>query len=327
MRDLLNTLECKKSIREFHCYFFQTISVLDMTSSLERWYVPFLRAPRVYNPSKKPLVYADDWENEPYKPKNRNEYILPIKSLKDFQSLDERCKNLFTYSFVYKKQEYDENIINTFEELGIKPTDDSLAAQVIRMTLGLRYKKWRLKEHPRCVTLERATKCLMKARWRTLRLLRATNLSEFNRITAALKITGYQHVDPYKLGTNDPVVQRKLSVRKECYQRRLGKLAVLKTKLSASEEEFYRRKNVLLSSLLNDVTLLVDSNNPDQKRHKAESLMKQLFSEVVEERKLDALKEPEEDHFAWYTKEAKERERYMIQQAQKLEKQQRKTRK
>ncbi|KAK4468875.1 hypothetical protein MN116_008038 [Schistosoma mekongi] len=312
IHSLLTTLECKRNIH--------------MTSLLKRWYVPFLRAPRVYNPSKKPLIYADDWENEPYKPKDRNEYIPFVKSLKDFQSLDERCKNLFTYSFAYKKQEYDENTIKTFEELGIEPTDDSLAAQVIRMTLGLRYRKWRLNEHPRCFTLRRATKCLMKARWRTLRLLRATNLSEFNRITAALKITGYQHIDPYKLGTNDPVVQRKLSVRKECYQRRLGKLAVFKTKLFASEEEFYKRKNALLSSLLTDVTLLIDPDSPDRK-HKAESFMKQLFNEVVEERKLDVLKEPEDDRFAWYTKEADERERYMIQQARKLEKQQRKTRK
>lgn len=58
----------------------------------------------------------------------------------------------------------------------------------------------------------------MNARQRTLRLLRATNLSEFHRITSALKIVHYEHVDPYRLYTDDSMVQRKNSFRNECYQ-------------------------------------------------------------------------------------------------------------
>ncbi|CAH8864051.1 unnamed protein product [Trichobilharzia szidati] len=298
-----------------------------VSSSLDRWYVHHLRTPRVFHPSKKPILKHEDWENEPYKPKPGSQYPVSVESLRDFQSLDERCKNMFTYKFIYRRMVFEENLVKTLNELGFKPTDESLAAQVIRMTLELRYKKWRLKEHPRCVTLKRATNCLMTARWRALRLLRATNTSEFNRITSALKITRYQHIDPYRVCTNDPTAERKRSMRNEFYQRRLAKLAGLKTTLSSSEKEFYARKNSVLSSLLADLSSLVDSNDSESKKADAEKLMKELFNEVVEERKLDVLREPEEDKFLWYANEAKEREKLAVAQALKQENQQRKTRK
>ncbi|CAH8538133.1 unnamed protein product [Schistosoma turkestanicum] len=315
IQSLFNSSECKNYI----C----------TTSFLNRWYVHFLRTPRVYTPPKTPITFDKDWENEPYQPKAKNEYISSIKSLEDFQRLDERCKAMFTYAFVPKKQEYEENVIKTLESLGFKPTDDCLAAKIVRMTLELRYKKWRLKEQPRCVTLRLATRCLLNARKRDLRLLRATNLPEFHRITSALKITGYEHVDPYRLPTNDPVVQRKISFRHECYQKRLTKLAVLKAKLLSSESEFYNRKNKTLTNLLNDLSMLVveDANNPENKTIEAKNLMKQLFNEIVEERKLETLQAPMEDQLTWYAKEAVKREQYHAKQAQKLEKQQRKMRK
>ncbi|CAH8619798.1 unnamed protein product [Schistosoma rodhaini] len=313
IQSLLNSSECTKDICS--------------SSSLNRWYLRYLRAPRVLNPPKNPFLYDKDWENEPYKPKAKNEYLLPLKCSKDFQSLDERCKNLFTYNFVYKRQEFEENVAEMLEKLGFQPTDDSLAAKIVRMTLELRYKKWRLKEHPRCITLKLATKCLIRARQRSLRLLRATNLSEFNRITSALKIVRYEHVDPYRLCTDDPIVQRKISFRNECYQRRIAKMTVFKAKLISSEQEFYIEKNKTLTNLLGDLTLLVDSNNPETKQKEAEHLMKQLFNEVIEERQLNSLRKPIEDRFLWYTKEGEKREQFNAEKARKLEKQQRKLRK
>ncbi|VDP56318.1 unnamed protein product [Schistosoma mattheei] len=252
IQSLLNSSECTKDICS--------------SSSLNRWYLNYLRGTRVLKPPKNPFVYDRDWENEPYKPKAKDEYLLPVKYLKDFQSLDERCKNMFTYSFVYKRQEFQENVNEILKELGFEPTDDSLAAKIVRMTLELRYKKWRLKEHPRCITLKLATKCLMNARQRTLRLLRATNLSEFHRITSALKIVHYEHVDPYRLYTDDPM-------------ERIRRMTVLKANFISSQQEFYNEKNEILTNLLDDLTLLVDSNNSEMKKNKAKNLMKQLFHE------------------------------------------------
>ncbi|CAH8576171.1 unnamed protein product [Schistosoma mattheei] len=313
IQSLLNSSECTKDICS--------------SSSLNRWYLNYLRGTRVLKPPENPFVYDRDWENEPYKPKAKDEYLLPVKYLKDFQSLDERCKNMFTYSFVYKRQEFQENVNEILKELGFEPTDDSLAAKIVRMTLELRYKKWRLKEHPRCITLKLATKCLMNARQRTLRLLRATNLSEFHRITSALKIVHYEHVDPYRLYTDDPMVQRKNSFRTECYQERIRRMTVLKANFISSQQEFYNEKNEILTNLLDDLTLLVDSNNSEMKKNKAKNLMKQLFHEVIEERQLASLHKPIEDQFLWYLKEAKQREQYLMMKLQKLEKQQRKLRK
>ncbi|RTG82821.1 uncharacterized protein DC041_0003404 [Schistosoma bovis] len=300
IQSLLNSSECTKDICS--------------SSSLNRWYLSYLRGTRVLKPPKNPFVYDRDWENEPYKPKAKDEYLLPVKSLKDFQSLDERCKNMFTYSFVYKRQEFQENLNEILKELGFEPTDDSLAAKIVRMTLELRYKKWRLKEHPRCITLKLATKCLMNARQRTLRLLRATNLSEFHRITSALKIVHYEHVDPYRSYTDDPM-------------ERIRRMTVLKANLISSQQEFYTEKNETLTNLLNDLTSLVDSNHSEMKKKEAQNLMKQLFYEVIEERQLATLHKPIEDQFLWYLKEAKQREQYLLMKSQKLEKQQRKLRK
>ncbi|CAH8611011.1 unnamed protein product [Heterobilharzia americana] len=199
--------------------------------------------------------------------------------------------------------------------------------KVVRMTMELRYKKWRLREHTRCTTLKFATKSLIKTRWRTLRLLRATNASEFDRITSALNITGYQHVDPFQIPTEDPIVECKISVRAKYYQRRVVKLAEVKTSITSSEQQFYEQKNSTLSNLLEDLSSLVESNDSQAKKIGAEKLMKELFNEVVEERSLDVLSGPEKDRFSWYAKEAEKRQKLADSQARKAEKQQRKTRK
>ncbi|VDO54850.1 unnamed protein product [Schistosoma margrebowiei] len=292
------------------------------SSSLNRWYLRYSRGPRVLTPPKNPFVYDRDWENEPYKPKAKNEYLIPVKSLKDFQSLDERCKNMFTYSFVYKRQEFQENLNEMLKKLGFEPTADSLAAK------KLRYKKWRLKEHPRCITLKLATKCLMNARQRTLRLLRATNLSEFHRITSALKFVHYEHVDPYRLCTDDPMVQRKNSFRNECYQERIRRMTVLKANLISSQQEFYIEKYQILTNLLNNLNIFINSNYFNIKQENVpQFIIKQLFYEIIKERQLINLDKPINDQFLWYFNETKKRDKYLMEKLQKLEKQQRKLRK
>ncbi|CAI2731865.1 unnamed protein product [Schistosoma spindalis] len=313
IQSLLNSSECTKDICS--------------SSSVNRWYLRYLNGPRVLNPPKNPFVYDRDWENEPYKPKSNDEYLQSVQSLKDFQSLDEQCKKMFTYKFLYKREEFQENLNELLKDLNFEPTNDSLAAKIVRMTLELRYKKWRLKEHPRCITLKLATKCLIKARQRSLRLLRATNLSEFNRITTALKIIRYEHIDPYRLPIDDPIVQRKNAFRNECYQGRLRRMTVFKAKLMVSQQQFYIEKKEILTNLLNNLTIFIDSNNPTIQKEKAKHFIKQLFDEIIKQRQLDCLQKPIQDQFLWYLNETKQREQYFIEKSRKLEKQQRKLRK
>lgn len=59
---------------------------------------------------------------------------------------------------------------------------------------------------------------MIRARWRTLRLLRLTNKPEFDRLIQVLNITGFVFPDPFAWGNKGPNHARKTIVRNECYE-------------------------------------------------------------------------------------------------------------
>ncbi|THD19702.1 hypothetical protein D915_009360 [Fasciola hepatica] len=211
-------------------------------------------------------------------------------------------------------------------ELGYHPTDTSTGAEVVRMTVRIRQKKWMLQKHPRNLIMFRATRALVHARWRTLRLLRATNMPEFLRLCEALNITGYRHIDPFEYPTTDPVVERKKAVREECRRVRLLKLANCKLNIAAAEQNFYKRKQDQLNQLVDQLATLElfsehpssnQSDDPAVRRERAKILLEQLFDETVEARQNEVLRGVQEDQLSWYRKEQEIREKYLAQQAEK----------
>ncbi|CAL8070602.1 unnamed protein product [Calicophoron daubneyi] len=308
-------------------YIFRT--GLSTSACLSRWYKKFFRLKKQVSVFKPPVQFEKDWEKKPYESLPSSSIPPSIECISSFKSLDESVKPIFSYEFASKELEFNDVLNAKLKELGYDPTDDnSTGAKIIRMTMRLRYKKKLFEEHPRNVTLLRATRCLISARRRTLRLLRSTNMPEFERLTKALEITGYLHPDPYDFGYMDETVRRKKATRAECYQIRLAKLANLKVRRATSEQEFYARKEETLENLLNDLALLESKDSdkaPD--REKALATLQTLFREVVSERKNEVLKGPQDDQLLWYYKEEEEREKYARVQAEKAEKQLRRKKK
>lgn len=73
-----------------------------------------------------------------------------------------------------------------------------------------------LAPHAQNMPLMVSTNSLIQKRWHALRLLRSTQLEEFNRLVEALGINNYRHLDPFNQPSSDPTVLRKRAVREEC---------------------------------------------------------------------------------------------------------------
>lgn len=305
---------------------------LHISAFRTRWYNHVFRIPKATTPPAKEEMFLNDWEHNLYQPRSPDAIRSSIQELPGFKSLDERVKSLFTYQFVPKRKEFEEQLTAKLAELGYHPTDTSVGAKVVRMTMLLRYKKWTLKGEHRNRKLICAIKALIVARQSELRHLRATNLPEFNRLVEALQITGYRHPDPYELPNTDVVSQRKKAFREECYQSRLARLALLKSELSASAQSFYEQKAAKLNSLLHTLASLdskdtssnVEPNS--EQMEKAKDILKALFQEVVQERRSEVLRAPEEDELKWFSREAVLRKEYFAKQAEKAERQSRRKR-
>lgn len=297
---------------------------LHFSASSYRWYKPyFYRKVFTTLPTKKEY-FAHDWEHLLYEPSNP-ESISPVaEQLPEFQKLDEKWKTMLSYRFRTKEEEFTDQLNAKLVELGYHSTEISTGATVIRLTMLLRAKKRTAVDHPKNLCLRFAIRALIRRRQRQLRLLRATNMAEFKRLTEALQITGYEHPDPYKLPDTDPVVKRKLATRSECYQMRLTKLAKLKMEFVAIEKAFYKNKEAQLNKMLQDLTILDEpqsegtgASNLDVAQRRLEA----LFQEVVKERQNETLIIPESDRLEWYFREAVGRERYAARLAEKARKQ------
>ncbi|KAF8570508.1 hypothetical protein P879_00800 [Paragonimus westermani] len=288
------------------------------TAKTNRWYKHFFQNKVVELP-KEVNLFTNDWEHELYEPFPPQTVRSCVQQSPSFQNLDDRAKMIFTYQFRSKHVEFTDQLHTKLKELGYHPSDVSVGAQVIRMTMKIRFKKRMLQEHPRNKTLLASTRALVNARFRTLRLLRATNLPEFNRLTKALAITGFRHPDPFELPETNPIVERKRAVRAECFQLRLTKLANLKVDLAASEQTFYERKEKRLNKVLQDLVSLQRNESSDENMEGAKRMLESLFQEVIQERQNEVLSGPEQDALSWYANEAVQRERYVALQAEKAQ--------
>lgn len=310
------------------CINITDANTFHVSSYLDRWYKYHFRNKRVFTLPKKPFRHDYDWEHEPYHPYERNQVISAAVSLPQFHSLNDAAQTMFTYGYVSKADEFNEQLNFKLRELGFHPADNSTGAQIVRMTMQLRYKKWRLLANDRCTPLKCAIRALITARWRKLRLLRSTNLAEFERIAAALKITGFLFPDPFYFATDDLTIARKKEVKDECYQHRLAKLASLKKRMQSSEQEFYKWKNTQLKEILNNLSsiLLIDKSDSAEKKREAENMLRHLLDVVTKERQAEVLSGPETYALQWYVNEAEKRREYQLMEAKKAEKQLRRTR-
>lgn len=307
------------------------------TSQVGRWYRHLLHVKPPPVPPNPALSFPEDWECQPYKPKPPDAISDAVKRLPGFADLNADVQKVFSTEYGQTAKEFEEQLNEKLRELGYHPTDISAGAQVVRMTVKIRQKKWMIQKHPRNLKLFRATRALVRARWRTLRLLRGTNMPEFLRLCEALNITGYLHRDPFDCPTTDPTVLRKRAVREECHRSRLLKLANCKLSLSIAERDFYKRKQEKLEKLLDQLASLELSATTDDpvndkstdtesagRRERAKLALQQLFDETIEARQNEVLRPVEEDELSWYKKEQQIRESYLAKEAEKAERQLRK---
>ncbi|KAF5402950.1 hypothetical protein PHET_03515 [Paragonimus heterotremus] len=304
---------------------FSSQSGFHSTAKVNRWYRHFFQK-KVVEPPKEVDLFPNDWEHKLYEPFLPHTVRFCVQQSPSFQNLDDRAKKMFTYQFRSKHVEFTDQLHTKLKEFGYHPSDVSVGAQVIRMTMKIRFKKKMLQEHPRNKTLRASTRALINDRVRMLRLLRATNLSEFNRLTKALEITGFRHPDPFDLPETNPIVERKKAVRADCFQLRLTKLANLKVDLAASEQTFYERKQKRMNKMLQDLASLQQNESGDGNMEDAKLMLENLFQEVIKERQSEVLSGPEQDALSWYANEAVQRERYAVLQAEKAQRQLRRKR-
>ncbi|KAA3676028.1 uncharacterized protein DEA37_0012013 [Paragonimus westermani] len=269
---------------------FSSQSGFHSTAKTNRWYKHFFQNKTVELP-KEVNSFPNDWEHKPYEPFSPQTVRSCVQQSPSFQNW------------------------STGYAVSFHPSP----IPVIRMTMRIRFKKRMLQEHPRNKTLRASTRALINARFRTLRLLRATNLPEFNRLTKALEITGFRHPDPFDLPETNPIAERKRAVRADCFQLRLTKLANLKVDLAASEQTFYERKEKQLNKVLQDLASLQRNESSDENMESAKRMLKSLFQEVIKERQNEVLSGPEQDALSWYANEAIQRERYVALQAEKAQ--------
>jgi len=234
-------------------------------------------------------------KNSPLLDKVTDKIALKLSSLEFSESQDE-------YLEVFMTQ--------MFDKLGLSITDDSLTAEVVRLTVKIRYLKQYVQDMAKNKRATYICMTLIKERKSLVRQLRQENKPKFDWLAQELGLA-LSHHDPFGFAEENILSEHHLKraqVKQQCYEQRRSKKDEFQRILAEQKEQFMMEKEYELQKLRDELAAVDGCRS-----------LEELLADVVKERREEVMQPIRDDKLKWWHKEAALRADYERVQADKAE--------